>query len=505
MVIERTRRAITAFTAPTPTRDLEGKIQQYTGKVGATFLTSFETQATYGSRDFRANRQRYLNNEMVFACVDIIGDASNQIRIEVKNQRGGSKVPDHPLQQLIRRPNPFMTESDLMEGIIKLQLLAGRCVLEKERDRSGRVIGLWPLRPDFLTLIPSATGNYIAGFEYGPAGSQKKFIPYIDTVDMPLWDPIHPLIALNPRAPVSQGMRVIDTDSQATDYVKLLFEKGGIPPGLLTTDQSLMPTQVEELRASWLNRYGGWTKWTAPAILSRGASYQKIGMSFSEMGFDYLDRRNESRIAAAFKIPPIVAGFYVGLEKSNYDNYLTARKAWWQDSLLPRFRYILDRLMLELVSAEFAGQGVILEYNLDGVYALQEDKDMKWRLFADALRAGGITVNEYREGLGYATIGGPGDVFLRQLALYEAPRTSTGGNPQVQDIGGEGESGTQDEQKILMIEGHSHKAARKPPNDDERSAFEQDLEKAIQQALDGQLDDIVKEARENGIEAVMVA
>ena len=463
-------------------------------KAAAVMLSPWNTQPTYAGQGFTTNaKSRFGKNELIFACVDRTGNAATQIRLQVRSKSDGKVLDTHALAQVIRRPNPFMSQTDLWEAVIKLQLLAGRCVLEKERDNAGRVIGLWPLRPDWLTIIPSKT-RYIAGFEYGPSGGNKVFIPYQDTVDLPVWDPTSPLIAMTPQAPATTAARITDTDTQATDYVKLVFEKGGVPPGLLKTRQKLLESQVQVLRRRWRERYGGYTNWLEPAVLDSDAEYQKIGMTFTEMGFEYLDRRNESRICAVFDIPPIVAGAFVGLEKSNYDNYLTARKAWWQDSLLPRFGYLLDRLTLELLP-EFGGD-IYLEWDLQGVHALREERDLEWRLAADAFRTGAVTVNEYRGLIGMPAIGAPGEVFLRSLANYEAPvKAGEILNPNA-------ENQQQEAAKVLTLpEG---KAVR-PPDEKERHKFEKQLSAALKEALQIQLTDLVEEIERDGIQAVLAA
>lgn len=466
-------------------------------QVSATMIPTWWTTPTYHSTDFRSNYEhRYRKNELIYACIEKTAKASSQIDMKVKNVRSNVWLKQHPLEQLFNRPNFFMSEYDLWSTILTLQLLAGRAVLEKERNNAGEVIGLWPLRPDWLTPVASST-SMIAGFSFGVPGSDKKtFIPYKDVVDLPLNDPISPIFPFTTLAPASIAARVGDTDSQITDFVKLFFEKGGVPPGLLKTKQKLLESQVTLLRRRWRERYGGISNWLEPAVLDSDAEYQRIAMTFEEMGFEFLDRRNEARICMIFDIPPIIVGAFVGVEHSTYDNYLTARKAWWQDSLLPRFIHIRERLRIQLVP-EF-GSDIDIDWDLSGVHALQDDIDLLMRRSADALRAGGITVNEYREMIHLSPTGASGDIYLRPLNYLEVPQRGAGQTVDTLDRVEEDDSAApdteDDEGKLLLPEGVKADA---PPDRAIRNKLEARLQKAVQKGFNHTLTQI-KEELSNG-------
>lgn len=449
--------------------------------VSATFVPVWMTSPSYSKVNFSVNvQQRFKKNELIFACINKTANSASQVVLKVKSSRTNKFLTRHPLQKLIERPNRFMQETDLWKTIIVLWKLAGRAVLEKERNRAGQVIGLWPLRPDWLEIVPDPV-ELVAGFNFGMPGSDKKvFIPYRDVVDLPLIDAVWPIVPFTPDAPASIAARTADVDNQITDYIKLFFEKGGVPPGLLKTKQKLIESQVEIIRRRWAARYGGFSNWVEPAILDSDAEYQKIGSTFEEMGFAFLDRRNESRICMIMDIPPAIVGAFVGIEKLNYDNYMTARQAWWEDSLLPMYESILDRLTLSLLP-EFSGDNY-LEWDLSRVHALQQKQVSIHSMALSDLRGGGITVNEYRQDIGKDPIGIGGDVFLRPLSNYEAPLKGEIMNPN--DIGDDGGEGTEE---LALLK------AQNPPNNELRMKLERKLKKRMEKTLTEQFGRIKKE------------
>jgi HK97 family phage portal protein len=458
--------------------------------VFATYIPDWMANVTWSQRGYRTNvRLRYTFNELIFACVTLNASTAANVQLRVKGRRTNTFEDDHPMRLLLENPNPYMSEADLWETVIMHQQLAGRCVLEKERNRRGEVIGLWPLRPDWLEVVPSVT-TLIAGFTYGPPGTKKVFIPYDDTVDIPLRHPDNPIVPFETLAPVTVAARVVDVDSQVTEFLKLFFERGGVPPGILKTRQKLIESDVDLLRKRWRERYGGYTKWTEPAILDSDAEYQRIGATFEEMGFIVLDRRNESRICMIMKVPPIVVGAYAGLELGSYDNYLTARKAWWEDSNIPRFEQIGRRVQLEL-GHEF--DNPIVEWDYSRVQALQDNKEISWKLAAEVFRTGAITKNMYLEMLNMPQLGPAGDVFLHSLAYVVEPYKKPA------------QRGASSEAEIFSVAKVDTPELPSGVKIDEdlREKRENELEQAAQDGLDEMFKRLQKELEENGAQAIL--
>jgi SPP1 gp7 family putative phage head morphogenesis protein len=61
-----------------------------------------------------------------------------------------------------------------------------------------------------------------------------------------------------------------------------------------------------------------------------------------------------------------------------------------------------------------------MKFDYSQVPALQEDMNTEWQRYLQAVQAGIITINEFRDGVGLPVING-GDVLLRQLSVYEQP------------------------------------------------------------------------------------
>jgi hypothetical protein len=124
-----------------------------------------------------------------------------------------------------------------------------------------------------------------------------------------------------------------DVDNDITRYLKMFFESGAMPAGMLSADVPITPEEAARMRETWNEHYGGVDNWVDPVIMEQGVSYQRLALSFDEMGFEALDARNESRIAAPFGVPLILLETRSSLSGSTFSNKEEARRLFWEDTM----------------------------------------------------------------------------------------------------------------------------------------------------------------------------
>lgn len=116
---------------------------------------------------------------------------------------------------------------------------------------------------------------------------------------------------------------------------------GGIPWGVLSSDQRLTSRQTRLARQQWLeaaqNRRG------APAVLGSGIKLETLTISPRDMALLDLRVFDEQRIAAAFGVPP----YLIGLEQPQGLTYANATSLFdfhWRGMLRPLGRKITEAL-----------------------------------------------------------------------------------------------------------------------------------------------------------------
>ncbi len=278
--------------------------------------------------------------------------------------------PDHPLSKLVSRPNPHQSWPEF-SMLMEIYFNLGNAFNLMIRPvRGGLPEAIYTLRPDRVFILPDDGG--IKGYLYVPEGSAvTDGIPILpqDMMHVKLPNPSDPLEGLGWGMPPVSIAQSTDVDNDVTRFLKLFFQNGAMPLGLLKFNIPLDDETLTAVKRRWQEIYGGVDNWSDVGVLDNGGDYQKIGSTFEEMGFEAIDERNESRILGPFGVPPILIGTRTGLARSTYSNFETARRAFWEDTAVPE---------LQLFEAEFqyflrTDDGGFVAYDKSKVPALQQN------------------------------------------------------------------------------------------------------------------------------------
>lgn len=354
-------------------------------------------------------RNGYDKNELVYACITERVNAVAEAPIRAyasSSARRGQPIETHPLRKLLANPNPLMSETELF-SMIELHLsLAGIAYVEIVADRAGVPVELWPLRPDLVRIKRHKT---TIQYFYTVDGSRN--IP-VDVVPIRLPNPLDPFVGQPPMRP---ALRATEVDNRANSFVGSLLKNHATPSVVVTMgalEDAIDEATTNRLKAKWKQSYGG-ANLGEPAFLQTGMDVKTVGFNLKDLEFPDLRTISESRICSAFQVPPIVVGAAVGLQRSTFANYAEARRSFYEEFVTSENKLIREAFTKHLLPL-FQRNGrtnVILRHDYSEVLALQESEEKRWTRATDGLRAGGLTLNDYRREVGLEEVTG-GDVFL---------------------------------------------------------------------------------------------
>lgn len=345
-------------------------------------------------------------NELAYACVMEKATSLPDAPMRVYGPDGmGDPREEHPLRQLLANPNPVLTEYELWELTSIYLDLAGIAFWEIVTDRANRVTELWPLRPDKVRIFPMRDH-----YEYGYLIGQSRLVDLgRDVISFTYPNPTSPALG---QAPMRAANRAVHLDNEATDFVKALLQNHAVPGVVIETEQKVDDTLTKRLTEKWLERFSGHLRGT-PAFLQKGMKVHTLGLNLGELEFPDLRTISESRICAAFGVPPILVGAKVGLDRSTFANYAEARRSFWEETLMPLQKRFTQRIVKELMPRV---EGVrprrsVVRFDNSDVLALKESEKDRWDSALLAVRAGAITINQFCRRVGLPTTS-DGDVYL---------------------------------------------------------------------------------------------
>ena len=336
----------------------------------------------------RATREGYKVSIYVYRAVRTIVQAASAIPWVVQDNKG-EPLEDHEFTKVWARPNPEFSGQDNMEFLIAHQLLVGNALLQPIIV-SGRPREFWVVMPDLVKPVPSdVRGEWLKGWVVNSIDGTQHVVPPEQFIHFMMMDPGNPYWGTSP---LLAAARTIDTDNEAQDTQKLSMQNRATPDGVFAHETPLTQEQFEEARRQIKENFLGKSKKREPWVLGAGAKWIQMSMTPVEMDFIASRLHNKRDIAGAFGISPIFLG---DLEQSSYNNMMEARKALYEDVVIPLLDDIKSTLNLKL--APMYGD-IVIAYDISGVTALRADYTKKVEQ-AKGLWAMGVPFDQINERL----------------------------------------------------------------------------------------------------------
>ncbi|KKK47165.1 hypothetical protein LCGC14_3157940, partial [marine sediment metagenome] len=144
------------------------------------------------------------------------------------------EVVEHPLTELIEKPNPFYAGLDLWQATIFSYLVGGNAYWLTVPNGLGRPVELWYAPHWLITPIAPQDGTvFITGYKYTVAGRE---------IILPIERVVHFRHGINPEnprlgvSPIDSALREIWTDMESSEFIASLLRNNGIPGLVISPD-----------------------------------------------------------------------------------------------------------------------------------------------------------------------------------------------------------------------------------------------------------------------------
>jgi hypothetical protein len=228
-------RLIPSPRLPSPLRGGVGAGSAFDTKASRTGpLLAFEAlrQPVWSPRDYAAfAREGFAQNAIVYRSVRMVAEAAASVPLLL--YEGDQEITEHPLLDLIARPNPICSAPDLLESWYGFLLVSGNAYLEAVA-LGGQLRELHALRPDRMKVIPGPDG-WPEAFEYSAGGRSVRFagevVPGVRPIlHTKLFNPVNDHYGLSP---IEAAATAIDIHNTASRWNKALLDNSARPSGAL--------------------------------------------------------------------------------------------------------------------------------------------------------------------------------------------------------------------------------------------------------------------------------
>jgi hypothetical protein len=295
----------------------------------------------------------YKGNGIVYACsaarLMLLSQARFQWQRMEKGQPGdlfGNKD-----LEILEHPEPGKVTADMLgHASVDTDYAGNAFVARRVIERSVQRLQYKRMRPDWVDIIVGSHDGggrdsldaEVLGYTYWPGGRYSGHDPEILLPEevahiAPIPDPLHRFRGMSWLTPI---IRDVQGDSAATAHKDIFFRNGAtvnliVQTGLSSTDLD----RFEKWRKLFNESHQGIGNAYKTLFLTQGADATPVGSNFLEMDFAKTQTHDETRIAVAAGVHPVILGISEGLGGSslNQGNFMAARRLvadmtlrpWW--------------------------------------------------------------------------------------------------------------------------------------------------------------------------------
>ena len=332
------------------------------------------------------NSRTALSVPAIWAAVNFLAGtiAGLPLKVYRKTDEGREEVPGGLGSLLHGAVNPEMSSFEWRKYKIERALTNGRGLTFIERNSMGRIINLWPLDPEKVTVkMVGARKHYV----YSEGGRPPVVYEAKDIIDLPFMIGSDLVTA---ESPIARNADTIGLAIAATNYGSRFFQNGGVPPFALIGNfqtSAGMKRAAEDLEAAILKASKeGRTALTLP----QGHDLKQIGADPAKTQLTELKRFCIEEIARIYSIPPtflqdLTHGTFSNTEQQDLHFVKHTVKRWVEQ--------LEQEMNLKLFGR--SNNKTYVEFNLDGL--LRGDFTTRMQGYATGIQNAIIKPQEARD------------------------------------------------------------------------------------------------------------
>jgi HK97 family phage portal protein len=311
-----------------------GRYPQFNNYVSPLSQLYGQTSMTSAAGE-RIDEWTSLGVSVVLGCVSLLADSVASMPLRAYSiSKDGQRIM-RPLPDVLSDPDPESNTYELIHQIMASLALHGNAYVKIDRDRSGNMIGLVPLHPYQMQVLP--TGD-MTGRRYLHLGNEMN---REDMLHLRWFTPPQSLVGISP---LNQSRNLVGLAIAMDRHLAQFYGEGATPSSILMTDQKLTLDQARIIQGTWEATH---KRHRRPAVLSDGLKWQPITTSAADQQMIQTREQIIRDIARIFRVPSHLIGAmgdnqtYQNVEQASL-NFLTHTIAPWIRRLETAISTILD-------------------------------------------------------------------------------------------------------------------------------------------------------------------
>lgn len=316
----------------------------------------------------------YAQHWLIHVCIRKRAEmlASMRLRLWADRSDNATKIEVHPLIDLLARPNPLMSERQIVKATEMYRLLDGDAFWVKlDVDHQPMVSEtalpaiLMPVRgAEMVGEIDYKTG-LVRVWRY-TGNASREYLPH-QVVHLREFNPANPLRGLSL---AGVALRQADQDYQMDRLTDAMVQSGGQPSATFKSIHEITAAQARDASDAIRER----TNQASPLVLPHG--FEPVNASHSAVEMQFMEGRvwNRDAIMAVMGMTKPSLGITDDVNRANAKE---ARAVVMEETIIPAALDLEDQIQEQLVRPLADGNRFAIGFDPSGVAALEEDRDAK--------------------------------------------------------------------------------------------------------------------------------
>ena len=341
--------------------------------------------------DNKADYKRYK------AMTSGLVDGNVLHKSEILKKRALVEIEDTELHMLLDRPNPMQSYSSFITEVIAFGKLTGNRYIYGIAPESGANAGKYKE----MYVMPSQMMEIVSGGIMQPVKSYR--IQYNGQVDIPAEQICH-IKDFNPyydgtgshlygQSPLRAGLRSMTTNNEAVQTGVKYLQNQTARGVLMSEEGDINEVQAQQLKDKFRSAHQGSNNAGDIIITPKKLSWVNFGLNASDVSL--IEQYNAS-IKDLCNIYHVPVQMLNNTDASTYNNMKEAKKALYQNAVIPELCKIRDELNRWL--APQFGEKLCIDFDFSVIPELQEETE---KVVSQMSQAWWLTPNEKRMAMNY--------------------------------------------------------------------------------------------------------
>lgn len=333
---------------------------------------------------------------------------------------------NHPMAQLIRRPNKHNIWANYAAACSASWWLNGNVYFYKTRSLTGveelwylphfRVRPRWPSDGGSPDVVRWAQQNgegakdldpIVSHYEYTPLGKAPVLYPAKDVIHIKRGIDLN-----NPRlgcGPFEALYKELFGDDKMALFTAAIFSNLGIQVPVFSpkdANDTIQPGEAAAMVETWMQKTTG-SRAGEPVVAPVAVDIEKFGFSPDELDVSNLRLIIEARVCAVCQISPAALNLMVGVQNgTSYASSEQARQQGYEEVVIPIQTVWGESFKWQLLVDYEDGKDADFQFDTSKVRVLEEDRNDLFTREVNVFRGGGTTYDEFLTAIGKKPVGG---------------------------------------------------------------------------------------------------